>query len=547
MIRKHVQIAGRGAESAGERHVRDRVHRAGGRQRGGVGDAAQRRGQHDDEVRLERRGDERRHARRRPPAPNEREKAEIERGDRRNRGLAQAQPVDHRPRRGTEQQQQHRVGSVQPAPRQHGRDRHDQRGAAGDDQPPHHGRGGVRKPRQQRPERQAQRRADVRQKLFAVRVRPRKMPLDVPDAWAVGVDAVRPARTGGVVRGEIGHRRTAERERTPGRVRGDEREQQDRAAHAGDARQLRTHGHLTSYPAGNRVANAGSGCRMESGELVRAALARSARRFLACEAHLRERDSAGDLDEEAVHDARVAVRRLRSDLRSFRAFLDEAWTDALRAELEVPADVLGAARDADALLARVSAHAGDLSEEDRAHLDDVLAPLRAERDAAYVRVRATLASESHAALVETVRTGALEAPLAPRAACDAASGSAAIVRDAWKPLRKAVRRCGDPPTDAELHRVRIKAKRVRYAAEALEPTFGRGARVLARRVARLQDVLGEQHDAVLAVARLRRATWDPRLAFVAGQLAALEHAEALRCRTRWRRAWRRAKRRRFAG
>ncbi len=284
---------------------------------------------------------------------------------------------------------------------------------------------------------------------------------------------------------------------------------------------------------------------MESGELVRAALARSAQRFLRCEAHLCEHDAAGEIDEAAVHDARVAVRRLRSDLRSFRAFLDAPWTDALREELQAAGDTLGAARDADVLLARLNAHAGDIPAADRERVSDALAPLRAERDAAYVRVRAMLAGERHAALVGAVRTAAASPPPGRRGAEDAASAAAEVMRDAWKTVRKAVRACADPPSDADLHRVRIKAKRVRYAAEALEPWMGAPARVLARRVARLGDLLGEQHDGVVAAARLRRATWDPRLAFVAGQLAALEHADALRCRARWRRAWRRAKRRRF--
>jgi CHAD domain-containing protein len=303
--------------------------------------------------------------------------------------------------------------------------------------------------------------------------------------------------------------------------------------------------HLPVYPYRGARTPARESSRVETGELVREALSRSAERFAACAARLCERDAEDALDPDAVHDARVAVRRLRSDLRSFRAFLDAEWSDSLREQLQFAGDALGAARDADVLLARLGAHADRVPEADRGRLDEVLAPLRAERDAAYVRVRALLGDERYAALGHVVCTGSADPPLNAGAQADADDGAAAVMRDAWRSLCKAVRHAENAPTDAHLHRVRIKAKRVRYAAEALHAFLGAPARRLAHRVARLQDVLGEQHDAVVAAARLRRTTWDGALAFVAGELAALEHTDALRARERWARCWRRAKRRRF--
>ncbi|HZO94550.1 MAG TPA: CHAD domain-containing protein [Candidatus Baltobacteraceae bacterium] len=286
---------------------------------------------------------------------------------------------------------------------------------------------------------------------------------------------------------------------------------------------------------------------MRSPELVRACLASSAERFVACDARLRacERATTGNAAAGAIHDARVAARRLRSDLRSLRAFLDGEWTDALRERLRAPADALGAARDADVLLARLTNAVESLPPQDGARAGEVLAPLRAERDAAYVRVRAMLADPGHDELVRDVRAAADEPRLREREALPAAAAAAEIMRAAWKSARKAARAAGDPPADGDLHRIRIKAKRARYAAEALQPVFGRPARRFAKRVAALQDVLGEQHDAVVAAARLRRATWDAQLAFVSGELAARQHADANRCRARWRRCWKRAKRARF--
>ena len=62
-----------------------------------------------------------------------------------------------------------------------------------------------------------------------------------------------------------------------------------------------------------------------------------------------------DSDPEGVHQARVATRRMRSDLRTFRALLDPDWVAALRAELGWLGGEFGQARDADVLLDRLRA------------------------------------------------------------------------------------------------------------------------------------------------------------------------------------------------
>jgi CHAD domain-containing protein len=90
-------------------------------------------------------------------------------------------------------------------------------------------------------------------------------------------------------------------------------------------------------------------------------------------------------------------------------------------------------------------------------------------------------------------------------------------------------------------------KRARYAAEAVEPAFGKPARALARALTGVQDVLGEHQDAVLAAEWLRRnaATFDEAVGFAAGQLAMLELADARRARAAWPAAWQRAEERKL--
>jgi CHAD domain-containing protein len=114
-----------------------------------------------------------------------------------------------------------------------------------------------------------------------------------------------------------------------------------------------------------------------------------------------------------------------------------------------------------------------------------------------------------------------------------------LVAAAFRKLRKAVRNAGDEPTDEALHNIRIRAKRCRYAAEAVAPVIGKPARRLGEAAADLQDVLGEQHDAVVAEAWLRQAVRAHRRdeALLAGELVCLQRAAAAEARSSWSKAW----------
>jgi CHAD domain-containing protein len=123
-----------------------------------------------------------------------------------------------------------------------------------------------------------------------------------------------------------------------------------------------------------------------------------------------------------------------------------------------------------------------------------------------------------------------------------------LVRAPWRHLWRAVDELPDDPPDPALHEVRIRAKRVRYAAEAVEPVFGRDARRFVERVTELQDVLGEHQDAVVAGQWLREAassSGDLDVAFAGGMLAAIEHRAALASRGEWSAAWHAASRRKL--
>jgi CHAD domain-containing protein len=115
-----------------------------------------------------------------------------------------------------------------------------------------------------------------------------------------------------------------------------------------------------------------------------------------------------------------------------------------------------------------------------------------------------------------------------------------LVRRPWRHLNEAVGVLGDHPEDLALHEVRIRSKRLRYAAEAAAPVIGKPAQRLASAAAGLQGVLGDMNDAVVAEAWLRQvaAAGSAAQAMVAGELIALERQEQQVGRDSWSKSWR---------
>lgn len=247
-------------------------------------------------------------------------------------------------------------------------------------------------------------------------------------------------------------------------------------------------------------------------------------------------------DPEALHQARVATRRLRSDLRTFEPLLDEGWAEALRDELRWLGDVFGAVRDADVLIDRFAPRIGGLPEVDRPPAETLLDRLHADRERARSQMLAALRSARYDRLLDRL----VEAASHPRVLLqiddtDDADDLALLVREPVRALLDAVDALGSEPNDAALHRVRRRAKRVRYAAEAVAPALGRPARRLAKTATEIQDALGAHQDAVIAAEWLRRiaADEDEGVGFAAGQLAAVELRDARRSRRRWPKTWQR--------
>ena len=242
-------------------------------------------------------------------------------------------------------------------------------------------------------------------------------------------------------------------------------------------------------------------------------------------------------DPEAVHQARVATRKMRSNLRTFGPLLDPGWTEPLRSELGWLAMGLGAVRDREVLLERLRGSASSLPASDQKSAASLLHLLENEIDGLRKKLIADLDSQRYIDLLETLVAAAHAPATLPEADQPARAVLPTMATTPWRRLRSAVRQLPEAPTDPELHRIRILAKRARYAAEAVAPVAGPGAAAFAKAAAKLQTVLGEHQDSVTAQAWLRDAKVTGRRAFVAGELIALERIAANAARAKWRKAW----------
>jgi CHAD domain-containing protein len=245
-------------------------------------------------------------------------------------------------------------------------------------------------------------------------------------------------------------------------------------------------------------------------------------------------------DPEGVHQARVATRRFRSSLRTFQPVLEEGWTVRLRERAKWLADRLGAARDADVLLARLEARVEQLPEADVQAAGWLLQRLHRERDSARAALLAALREGAYVQLLDDLLAAA-NSPMVLDGGRPAAAALTPRVARTWRKLRDAVRQAGDDPSDAQLHRIRIRAKRSRYAAEALVPVIGKPAEEFAEACEEVQEVLGDHHDAVVAQVWLRKAAAAKGApgpsAIAAGELIAAERGVAARRRVEWKAAW----------
>ncbi|MBF6357126.1 CHAD domain-containing protein [Nocardia higoensis] len=266
----------------------------------------------------------------------------------------------------------------------------------------------------------------------------------------------------------------------------------------------------------------------KAGKAVTTALAEDIERMLGAEPDVR----ADAYD--SVHQMRVATRRLRSVLRSYRTLFRRSETEELSAELKWLAGLLGVARDAEVRAERFAAlpdtgdegeaptaesektddavdsdgepddGAGTADSHDRRKtvVDRLVEAQRARYADAHAEVLTALDSERYAELRETLEHWRTDPPLrGKRGRAPAAKVFRAVLDRDTERLRTRISTEPDLPEDDRveaLHDIRKAAKRLRYSAEAAALVLGEDAADLSARAKKVQSVLGDHRDAVEA-------------------------------------------------
>lgn len=273
---------------------------------------------------------------------------------------------------------------------------------------------------------------------------------------------------------------------------------------------------------------------------------------------------------DAVHKMRVATRRMRSTLATFRELLDGDAANRLRGELQWLAGVLGAARDTEVMHARLREMLA--SEPDTLVMGPVARRVDLELDAAYRdahnAVLRALDGERYFRLLDALDAILVDPPFTSLAHKPALKVVSRVVTHDARRLRRAVRawKVPAPPmegplgaapreaapqaagplegadaADAALHEARKCAKRLRYAAEAAVPVGGKRAARLAEAAKRVQTVLGEHQDSVVTRGLLERlgavAGAEGEDGFTYGRLHALEEGLASNAVASFRTQW----------
>ena len=238
--------------------------------------------------------------------------------------------------------------------------------------------------------------------------------------------------------------------------------------------------------------------------------------------------------EDSVHRMRVASRRLRSALATFRPLFDRETGDRLREELKWLGGVLGPARDAEVMHERLRTAVEGLAAElvvgpVKGRIDE---ELNAVYKDAFDQVIAELDGERYRRLLDALNDFVADPPYTERAHAGARRELRRRVAHSLGRVERAFAEVDAADSadqrDLRLHEVRKSAKRARYAGESVTDVFAARARAFAGRMEHIQETLGAHQDSIVARHTLfelaERADQEGESCFTYGVLHGLQAA-----------------------
>lgn len=239
---------------------------------------------------------------------------------------------------------------------------------------------------------------------------------------------------------------------------------------------------------------------------------------------------------DSVHKARVATRRLRSALRTYRDLFDRTESEPLRQDVAWLTAALGGPRDAEVLREHFRMVLSELEPElvIGPAADRLIAALQDDHDKAHAALVRALDSRRYESLLSDLVDFVNTPPFSPLAEEEADALLAELVVGSGKKVMKvaAVADSSEDPAerDEAIHDVRKRAKAARYAAEAAGSVVGAKAKQIAGAWTDVQEALGDYQDSVVAREAISRSYQQARRAgedtFTFGVLAEAETERA---------------------
>lgn len=250
---------------------------------------------------------------------------------------------------------------------------------------------------------------------------------------------------------------------------------------------------------------------------------------------------------EPLHKLRVTARRMDTVLSLFRDFLP-AGVVKNRPRLKTLLDAVGDVRDVDIRIEAVNAFCGKLAASERPALGPLLAHLKSERVQARTRMLRALDAKPTREWLDTLADQLARVMLPVKSASSRNAAALAVVPDLihkrYRKLRKCARRLTRESSMQEFHKVRVRAKKLRYALDVIAPTYAKPTDEMLAALHKLQNKLGTQHDADVVAKYLTQLAMQPPADFSAatlfmmGRMAELHTREAARLSGKIERPWR---------
>lgn len=202
-------------------------------------------------------------------------------------------------------------------------------------------------------------------------------------------------------------------------------------------------------------------------------------------------------DSEALHQMRVATRRIRAILRAVRSFLAPEWTEHVRQEVGWIGSLLGEVRDWDVLLESFRQNFQDFPANEQRPFQSILNKFEDQRSISRARLLEGLRSDRYLNLLNHFEDSLTHLPFQPSPLT-----IVDLARKAFHKLQDFVNTSNSLFPKPNLHRTRILLKRARYALELAEPLLGKRAQRFLQQAKFTQDLLGQHQDAIVAEDRL---------------------------------------------